>query len=101
MRGWLEMGPENADTLGLLLEEKGYDKFEVTDTAFRFPEGKAARKKRAAAFGKFVSELDLKTDYALCAEFTCHIEDSFQEVYTVKYFFNGLTGPYSHQGGLP
>lgn len=71
------------DTLGLLLEEKGYDKFKMTDTAFRFPEGKAARRKRAAAFGKFVSELDLKTDYALCSEFTCHLEKSFQEVYTV------------------
>ena len=83
MRGWLEVGPENADTLGLLLEEKGYDKFEVTDTAFRFPEGKAARKERAAAFGTFVGELGLKTDYALCTKFVCHIEDSFQEVYTV------------------
>ncbi|UCF43341.1 MAG: hypothetical protein JSV99_12375 [Planctomycetota bacterium] len=76
-------GPGHADTLGLLLEEKGYDKFERTDTAFRFGEGEAGRKERAAAFGKFVSELDLKTDYALCTEFTLHIEESFQEVYTV------------------
>ena len=83
MREFPQEGPKHADTLGLLLEEKGYDKFERVDTAFQFPEGKAARKERAAAFGKFVSELDLKTDYALCTEFTLHIEESFQEVYTV------------------
>ena len=77
--GELEMN----EALGLLLEEKGYDKFERTDTAFRFPEGKAARKERAAAFGKFVGELDLMTDYALCVEFTYHIEQGFQGVYSV------------------
>ena len=83
------MGPDGQaffaviDNLGLLLEEKGYDKFEMTDTAFRFPTEEAARKERAVAFGKFVSELDLKTDYALCTEFTLHLEKSFQEVYTV------------------
>jgi len=82
-REFLEAGREHADTLGLLLEEKGYNKFEMTDTAFQFPEEKAARKERAAAFGKFVSELDLKTDYGLCTEFTLHIEEGFQEVYTV------------------
>jgi hypothetical protein len=82
-RGFREGGPEHADSLALLLLEKGYDKFERTDTAFQFPEGEAARKERAAAFGKFVSELDLKTDYALCTEFTIHIEKDFQEVYSV------------------
>ncbi len=74
---------EFADTLGLLLEEKGFDNFEVTDTVFQFPADKKARKNRAAAFGKFVSELDLKTDYALGVEFTVHIEKSWQEVYLV------------------
>ncbi len=88
-REFPKAGRENADTLGLLLKEKGYDKFERTDTAFQFPEGKAARKDRAAAFGKFVSELDLKTDYALCTEFTLHIEESFQEVYSVIVDANG------------
>ena len=78
-----EEARETAGILGLLLEEKGYDRFEMTDTEFRFPERKAARKERAAAFGKFVSELDLKTDYVLCAEFTLHIEESYQEVYSV------------------
>jgi len=82
-RGFREDAREIAGTLGLLLEEKGYDKFEVTDTNFQFPTEKAARKGRAAAFGKFVSELDLKTDYALCTEFTLHLEKSFQEVYSV------------------
>jgi hypothetical protein len=72
-----------AYTLGLLLEEQGYGKFEVADAEFQFPRDKAAREKRAAAFGKFVSALDLKTDYALCTEFTLHIEKSFQEVYSV------------------
>jgi hypothetical protein len=82
-RKFREDAREMTDTLGLLLEEKGYDKFEMTDTVFRFPEGKAARKERAGVFGKFVSELDLKTDYALCTVFTLHLEKSFQEVYTV------------------
>lgn len=71
------------DTLGLLLEEKGYDNFEMTDAAFRFPEGKAGRKERAAAFGKFVSESDLKTDYALCTEFTLQFNEGWQEMYSV------------------
>jgi len=82
-RAFREEARETAGILGLLLEEKGYDRFEMTDTEFRFPEGKAARKERAAAFGKFVSELNLMTDYALCAEFTLHIEKSYQEVYWV------------------
>ncbi|MHC4718879.1 MAG: hypothetical protein ACYSYT_00205 [Planctomycetota bacterium] len=82
-REFREEGREHADTLGLLLEEKGYDKFEMTDTDFQFPEGKAARKERAVAFGKFVSELNLKTNYALCTEFTLHIEEGYQEVYSV------------------
>jgi hypothetical protein len=83
------MGPASQEyfavinTLGLLLEEKGYDKFEITETAFLFPMEKMARKDKAAAFGKFVSELDLRTDYALCTEFICHLEKSFQEVYSV------------------
>ncbi len=89
MRKFRQEGPKHADTLGLLLEEKGYDKFERADTAFQFPVGKVARKDRASAFGKFVSELDLKTDYALCTEFTLHIEESFQEVYTVIVDANG------------
>ena len=59
-----------AHTLGLLLAEKGYDKCEVANATFQFPRDKAARERKAAAFGKFVSELDLKTDYALCTEFT-------------------------------
>ncbi|MEN8127480.1 MAG: hypothetical protein ABFR90_06700 [Planctomycetota bacterium] len=74
---------EFAETLGLLLEEKGFDNFEVTDTPFRFPAGKKMRKNRAAAFGKFVSEQNLKTDYALGIKFTVHIERSWQEVYWV------------------
>jgi hypothetical protein len=71
------------DTLGLLLEEKGYDNFKITDTAFKFPEGKARRDGRAAAFGAFVSKQDLKTDFALCTEFVCHLEKSFEEIYIV------------------
>jgi len=71
------------EILGLLLTEQGYDKFEMTDTEFRFPTETSARKDRAATFGTFVSELDLKTDYALCTEFTIHLENSFEEVYSV------------------
>ena len=79
----------SAETLGLLLEEKGYDKFEVTDTDFQFPTDTTARKERAAAFGKFVRELELKTDYALGIEFTIHIEKSWKEVYLVIVDANG------------
>jgi hypothetical protein len=79
----------SAETLGLLLEEKGYDKFEVTDADFQFPTDTTAREKRAAAFGKFVRELELKTDYALGIEFTIHIEKSWQEEYLVIVDANG------------
>jgi hypothetical protein len=82
-RRFREKAREVAGTLGLLLEEKGYDRFEVTGTRFQFPAEKAARKERAKAFGTFVSGLDLKTDYALCTELTIHIEKSLREVYSV------------------
>lgn len=72
-----------ADFLGLLLEEKGYDKYVVTDLEFWFPEEEATRKDRAAIFGKAVAEQELKTDYALCAQVIWHIEKSCQEVYAV------------------
>jgi hypothetical protein len=71
-----------ADTLALLLEEEGYDKAKTTNKAFRLPAGTKPTK-RASAFGKFVGELELKTDYALYAEYTLHLERSVQEVYSV------------------
>jgi len=74
---------ETAGIIGRLLEEKGYDQFEIADTDFRFPMEATARKEGAVAFGKFVSELDLRTDYALYTEFTLHLEKGFQEVYSV------------------
>lgn len=73
----------NAVLLGLLLEEKGYDKYEISDPEFWFSEEEDARKNRAATFGGFVSKLELKTDYALGTEFVFHIEEGIQEVYTV------------------
>ena len=73
----------NAELLGLLLEEKGYDKYEIADPGFWFPEEEGARKNRAATFGEFVNKLELKTDYALGTEFVFHIEQGIQEVYTV------------------
>jgi hypothetical protein len=73
----------NSEILGRLLEEKGYDKFEVSDAKFQFPMDSTEREKRAAIFGKFVREVELKTDYALGIEFTLHIENSWQEVYWV------------------
>ena len=84
-----EKAGEFAATLGLLLEEKGYDKFKLADAYFQFPTDKTAREKRAAAFGKFVSESGLKTDYALGIEFTIHIENSWQEAYSVIVDANG------------
>jgi hypothetical protein len=74
---------EEAKFLGLLLEEKGYDKYEVTDAEFWFPAEEALRKDRAAIFGKAVAGLELKSDYALCTEFVWHLERSCQEVYAV------------------
>lgn len=83
-RKYREDGREFAGTLMRLLEEKGCDKLEVTDTDFRFPEGKTAGKERATAFGEFVRELDLKTDYALCTETTLQFNGGgWQEVYSV------------------
>jgi len=70
-------------TLALLLEERGYDGFEMADTEFRFPTQKEGREDRAAAFGEFVGGLDLKTEYALGTEVTVHLEKSFEEIYTV------------------
>jgi hypothetical protein len=88
-REFRERAGEFAATLGLLLEEKGYNKFKVADAYFQFPTDTTAREKRAAAFGKFVSELGLKTDYALGIEFTIDIERSWQEAYSVIVDANG------------
>ena len=71
-----------AETLALLLKEKGYYKAKTTDKALRWPAGTTAAK-RASAFGKFAGELELQSDYALYADFTLHLERSFQEVYSV------------------
>jgi hypothetical protein len=88
-RNFREKAGEFANTLGLLLEEKGYDKFEVAEAYFQFPADKSGPKKRAAAFGKFVRGMDLKTDYALGVEFTLHMESSWQEAYLVIADANG------------
>jgi len=88
-RKFRERAGEFAATLGLLLEEKGYDKFKVTDASFQFPTDTTAREERAAAFGTFVSESGLKTDYALGVELTLDIERSWQGVYSVIVDTNG------------
>lgn len=80
-RGFLEEARPFAHTLGLLLEEKGYDKIKVAVTKFEPPKDKAAREARVAAFGEFVGKLDLKTDYALCAEFNIFADKSGIYVY--------------------
>lgn len=72
-----------AEILGFLLEEKGYDKYEVADTMFELPEGNPTRQERTAAFAKFVSEQDLKTDYALGTEITLFADRSGLYVYSV------------------
>ena len=92
-------------TLGLLLEEEGYDKFQLTATDFQFSGEKAARKQRAASFGKFVNTQGLKTDYALCYEFTFHIEEGFEEMYLVivdakgAIVWEGSQGPSDLESG--
>ena len=87
-----------AEFLGLLLEEKGYDKYEVTDAEFWLTEEEVARKDRAAIFGKAVGELELKTDYALCAGIVWHIEKSCQEVYAMLVDAKGKVVWEDHQG---
>jgi len=69
------------ETLGLMLEEKGFHNFEITQTNFQFPN--AMWKDRASSFGKFVRKLNLKTEYAFCTEFTLHWENSFLRVFSV------------------
>jgi hypothetical protein len=66
-----------------LLAEQGYDKCHTTDVSFRFPEGQDGRKDRAATFGAFVRDQGISTDYALCIDAICHLEESWQEVYAV------------------
>jgi hypothetical protein len=89
-RGFREKGPHFANTLGLLLAEKGYGEPQLASTEFHFPSEKTARKARAAAFGKFVGGLGLKTDYALCTEFTLRMgTGGFHEVYSVIADANG------------
>lgn len=82
-RGLRERAGKSAATFGLLLEEKGYDKFQVADAYFHFPTDPTARGHRAAAFGTFVRESKLKTDYALGIALTLDIEKSWQEAYSV------------------
>ena len=81
--GFLEEARPFAHTLGLLLEEKGYSQYELAEVKFEFPKDMAARAARVAAFGEFVSKLDLKTDYALCSEFNLFAEKSGLYVYSV------------------
>lgn len=72
-----------AEMLGVLLEEKGYDKYQIADTTFKLPEGNPARQERTDAFAKFVSKQNLKTDYALGTEVTLFADKSGIYVYSV------------------
>lgn len=74
---------ELASTFGLLLEERGYGRCVVDEAAFAFPAGAVERQERGAAFGDFVRESGLETDYALGIEFTLDLERSWQETYAV------------------
>lgn len=72
-----------AEMLGLLLEEKSYDKYNIADAAFELPKGNPMRRDRTSAFAKFVSRQDLKTDYALGTEVTIFADKSGLYVYSV------------------
>jgi hypothetical protein len=79
-------GQEAFDVIDLvcdLLAEKGYDECHVSDVSFRYPEGQDGRKDRAAAFGAFVTEHEIATDYALCVDAIVHLQESWQEVHVV------------------
>lgn len=78
-----------AEMLGLLLEEKGYDKYQIADVTFELPDGNPTRQERTAAFTKFVSEQDLKTDYALNTEITIFADKSGLYVYSIIVDANG------------
>lgn len=70
------------DTLTLLLEEQGYNRFTVTKQPVRFAPGNAERERRAAVFSTVVRGLELESDYALCTQFIMHIERGTVEVYS-------------------
>jgi hypothetical protein len=80
---------ELAATLGLLMEERGCGRYVVDDANFAFPAGTAERKQRGAAFGTFVRESGLKTDYALGIEFTLDLEQGWQETHAVMAYSGG------------
>ncbi|NNE08350.1 MAG: hypothetical protein HKN20_07280, partial [Gemmatimonadetes bacterium] len=74
---------DHARTLGSLLKEEGFDRSEFEETKLSLPAKSEAVAERAAAFGDFVRDSELKTDYALCATFTLHLEKGFQNVHGV------------------
>ncbi len=81
--GFHQNAHQYAEILGILLEEKGYDKYQVADAKFELPDGNPARQERTAAFAKFVSEQDLKTDHALGTEITLFLDKGGLYVYSV------------------
>ena len=87
--GFRENARSFAETLGLLLEEKGYDKYEIADVVFEPPDGDPTRRERTAAFAKFVEEQDLKTDYALGMDITVFVDKSGFHGYSVIVDANG------------
>jgi hypothetical protein len=89
MSGFRQDARSFTGTLGLLLAEKGYDKYEIADVNFELPKGTPTRQDRTAAFAKFVGEQHLKTDYALNTEFTIFADKSGFYVYSVIVDANG------------
>ncbi len=81
--GFREKAHQFTEMLGLLLEEKGYDKYRIADAMFEMPEGNPTRQERTTAFAKFVSQQDLKTDYALGTAFTIFTDKDGLYVYSV------------------
>jgi hypothetical protein len=71
--------PQMAEVLGLFLERGGMENLAVSDQVFQRPQA-APVEQVAAAFGEFVSQNPIPTEYALYAEFLASPGTGFTEV---------------------
>ena len=70
---------EAADVVALMLEKAGMESLETTETAFQMPEG-IEFDEAAGAFGEFVRDHPIATDYALYGQFVGTPQTGPQEV---------------------
>jgi hypothetical protein len=78
----LSISQRVAEVVGLLLERAGMDQIEIGASAFT-PETTDDTTKLAAAFGQFVRNESLKTDYALFAQISGTRDSGITQIQTV------------------